>query len=133
MRAAIRLTGRLAVASIVFAVAALIPLGANAETGPTKVTLTAQQLGAPLSVAVLTCEPSGGTHPRAEDACAVMSATGGMIEEMPAQNPQALCPLIWRPVGVTATGLWNGKPIEYAKTFANDCVMRSQLGVVFDF
>ena len=134
LRAAIQLTTRVLVAGVVFVVAALVPVSASAAAGPTRITLTAQELGndSTFTTAVLTCDPVGGTHPTAGTACALLTEAAGAVEDVPTQDPHAVCPFIWRPVGVTATGLWQGRPVAFSKTFPNDCVLRSELGALFD-
>ncbi|MDA3647181.1 protease inhibitor [Saccharopolyspora indica] len=132
---AIQFIGRsFAVAALLLG-AVLVPTSANAEGAETRLNLTVQDLHGQTApeTATLTCEPAGGSHPAASDACAILVQAAGNIADVPTQSPNATCPLIWRPVAVTTTGLWNGTPIDYSKTFPNDCVLRSELGAIFDF
>ncbi|MER7011844.1 SSI family serine proteinase inhibitor [Saccharopolyspora sp. NPDC000359] len=132
---AIQLIGRSAAAAALVLGTALLPATAHAEGGAARLTLTVHDLHGETTPATttLTCSPAGGSHPTPAEACAVLDQVSGSIADVPTQAPGTACPLIWRPVAVTATGLWNGTPVDYSGTFANDCVLRSELGVVFDF
>ncbi|MBA8825113.1 hypothetical protein FHX42_002464 [Saccharopolyspora lacisalsi] len=80
----------------------------------------------------LNCSPAGGTHPKAKAACDALNSTGGKFKSLSA-NRDALCPLIYRPVTVTAKGTWNGTRVDYTEKFSNACVLHSHTGSVFDF
>jgi hypothetical protein len=82
---------------------------------------------------VLQCDPTGGTHPKAAEACADVAKAGGDLAQMPAgANPQA-CFMIYAPVTVTAQGKWQGQPVRFTKKYPNTCVMHDKTGSVFDF
>jgi Subtilisin inhibitor-like len=88
---------------------------------------------APEHTATLQCDPPGGTHPRAAEACADVSRAGGDLAQMPtSKNPRA-CFMIYAPVTVTAQGSWHGQPVRFNKKYPNTCVMRDKTGSVFDF
>ncbi|WP_159944124.1 MULTISPECIES: SSI family serine proteinase inhibitor [unclassified Nocardiopsis] len=76
--------------------------------------------------AILECGPAGGTHPRAEDACAAIAEAGSIAD---IRSTQRLCPLVYDPVIATAYG----DDGIYHETFANQCVLLSEKGPVFDF
>ncbi|WP_042432328.1 SSI family serine proteinase inhibitor [Streptacidiphilus anmyonensis] len=80
--------------------------------------------------AVLDCgaEP-GGTHPAPVAACATLRADGLDFTAKPAL--QVMCPDIVSPVTVTATGVWNGDPVDYQRTYTNQCLMQRATGVLF--
>jgi hypothetical protein len=81
---------------------------------------------------VLGCDPSGGNHPRAAEACEQLSKVDGQIEKISGQ-PGA-CPEIYDPVIVVAAGIWNGKPRHYRGEYSNQCVAKNATGgVIFDF
>ncbi|MFJ8732699.1 SSI family serine proteinase inhibitor [Streptomyces bauhiniae] len=42
-----------------------------------------------------------------------------------------LCPLIYAPVRARAHGRWNGRPVEYDRTYGNACELRAETGDVF--
>ncbi|GAB3725586.1 SSI family serine proteinase inhibitor [Nocardiopsis nanhaiensis] len=78
------------------------------------------------SLAALECDPAGGTHPRAEEACEAIEEAGGSIAEVDSSG--APCTMIYQPVTVTSTGYE-----EYEETFGNACVLDTTKGAVFDF
>lgn len=81
---------------------------------------------------VLDCGATpGGDHPDPEAGCAALRADGLDFTSKP--TLQVMCPDIVQPVTVTATGLWNGGPVDYEHTYANGCLMRRATGVLFDF
>jgi hypothetical protein len=77
---------------------------------------------------LLLCDPPQG-HPRAAEACAELAAAGGEIRDIPPKD--GICSLVYAPVTAQARGRWDGRPVEYEKTFANACVMRAETGAVF--
>ncbi|MGW7381932.1 SSI family serine proteinase inhibitor [Streptomyces sp. NPDC054794] len=79
--------------------------------------------------ALLLCDPPQG-HPHAAEACAELAAAGGDIGRIPPRE-DAVCALIYAPVTARATGVWQGRPVEYRETFANACVMTARTGSVF--
>ncbi|SEL19164.1 SSI family serine proteinase inhibitor [Streptacidiphilus jiangxiensis] len=82
--------------------------------------------------AVLTCgtEP-GGDHPAPVESCAALLADGLDFTSRP--GLQVMCPDLVAPVTVTATGVWNGRPVDYQHTYANGCLLRRATGVLFAF
>ncbi|GIH52265.1 Subtilisin inhibitor-like [Microbispora rosea] len=86
----------------------------------------------PARSAFLNCSPVGGSHPSAEKACAWLNRAG--------VDPSALrvnaaepCTMIYAPVTVTASGIWDGKYFQFGRTFGNDCELKSAAGALFDF
>ncbi len=73
----------------------------------------------------LDCDSAGGTHPRAEDACAMIEEAGS-IEEIPAEH--GMCTMEYRPISVDVVGAE-----EYDETFGNPCRLKLAKGAVFDF
>ncbi|GGM53332.1 protease [Longimycelium tulufanense] len=80
----------------------------------------------------LTCQPAGGTHPEPVFACNELASVDGDINKLDVRTDQA-CTFIYAPVTVTATGVWDGRKVEYKETFPNDCVLTSYTGHVFRF
>ncbi len=81
----------------------------------------------------LNCEPAGGSHPKALQACEDVAKSGGDLKAMPAAaNPRA-CFMIYAPVTVSAEGDWHGQPVRFTAKYPNTCVMRDKTGSVFDF
>ena len=87
----------------------------------------------PQHTVVLQCDPTGGTHPKAEEACADVSKAGGNLAQMPAAAKPQACFMIYAPVTVTAQGKWQGQPVRFTKKYPNTCVMHDKTGSVFDF
>ncbi|MGJ7906898.1 SSI family serine proteinase inhibitor [Actinopolyspora sp. H202] len=82
--------------------------------------------------ATLRCEPTGGTHPRAEEACEQLTNSEGEFGALQEErNP--MCPLVYRPVTVQATGMWRNQAVDHRETFSNKCEMRAKTGKVFEF
>ncbi|MBP2703397.1 hypothetical protein JOL79_06235 [Microbispora sp. RL4-1S] len=85
--------------------------------------------------AFLNCEPVGGSHPSAAEACRILGQAMENGRDDLARfdvNPGAICPMIWQPVTVTMSGIWNGKYVSMQHTFGNDCQRRAATGGLFD-
>ncbi|MFC5181765.1 SSI family serine proteinase inhibitor [Actinomadura harenae] len=80
---------------------------------------------------VLRCDPPGGDHPKAAQACADLTRSSGRFDHDPARNE--VCPMIYHPVIAQATGRWHSKGVRFRKRYGNDCVMRSRTARVFAF
>jgi hypothetical protein len=83
--------------------------------------------------ALLTCEPSGGTHPASDLACQSVSRANGNFGVLPNEHANAMCPLIYQPVTARAQGRWQHTDVNFSKTYPNACVLKAETGVVFDF
>ena len=81
--------------------------------------------------ATLRCEPSGGSHPQAVQACQELQAVDGQIAAIPERD--GFCTKEYNPVTVTAAGWWRGERIRYRETYSNPCVMRLHTGTLFQF
>ncbi|NUS30851.1 MAG: serine protease [Streptomyces sp.] len=77
---------------------------------------------------LLLCDPPQG-HGHAAEACADLTAVDGDITALPPKD--GYCPMVYAPVTAHARGEWNGRPVEYAETFSNGCVMAGRTGPVF--
>ncbi|MFI9394131.1 SSI family serine proteinase inhibitor [Streptomyces bauhiniae] len=78
--------------------------------------------------ALLLCDPPQG-HPKAAEACAELAAADGDFSRL--GDSGTLCPLIYAPVRARAHGRWNGRPIEYDRTYGNACELRAETADVF--
>jgi hypothetical protein len=87
----------------------------------------------PERTVTLQCYPSGGTHPKAAEACADVTKASGDLAQVPAQRNARACFMIYAPVTVSAQGEWNGQPVQFQEQYPNTCVMRDKTGSVFDF
>ncbi|MDN3021676.1 SSI family serine proteinase inhibitor [Streptomyces sp. S.PB5] len=77
---------------------------------------------------LLLCDPPRG-HGKAAEACAELDSVNGDIAALPPK--ETYCPMIYAPVTARARGQWDGRPVEYAETFSNGCVMTARTGSVF--
>ncbi len=125
---------------LLFACLALaIPLvPATAQAAPFSVPLPASglvlsvqpEMGA-LSTTQLSCEPAGGLHRHAEEACEQLLAVDGDFRRM--EDAGAMCTMELNPTKATLRGKWRNKKVDFQQVFSNPCVMRAFTGQVFDF
>ncbi|MFI6578805.1 SSI family serine proteinase inhibitor [Nocardiopsis sp. NPDC050513] len=73
----------------------------------------------------LFCDPPGGNHPHAEEACDLIYAFGSIKK---IDLGDSACPMIWDPVVARSEG-----SEHFKKTFPNKCVLLDVKGEVFDF
>lgn len=85
----------------------------------------------PTTVAVLTCEPAGGTHPEPAAACRDLTAAGGDFTKLPGDPFAGACPDVWQPVTATAFGWWQGRLTWYSRVYGNLCELQVTTGPVF--
>ncbi len=80
----------------------------------------------------LTCDPPGGDHPQAAEACKVLAAAGAKVFE-PVAKDQACTDLYGGPQTATVTGTYKGKPVdaEFARTNGCEIDRWEQLGATF--
>jgi subtilisin inhibitor-like len=79
----------------------------------------------------LDCDPAGGGHPRAAEACAILDAAGGEPDRIPA--PNTACILIYAPVLAEVRGDWHGTTVAWQHRYGNSCEMRRALGALIAF
>lgn len=129
-----------AILAAVVASAAAILVSAPAQAQPTtnglqNLTLTISQGESvvPDRTVTLTCGPTGGTHPRAAAACAIVDQVGGAGLEDMNLDPNAICTLEYNPYTVSVQGndhfLW----IDFVKTYDNPCVLNAHTGAFYQF
>lgn len=106
---------------------------AGSASGPSHLVLHMTSGPAAGRTVTLKCDPPGGTHPRALQACADVAKSKGDLQQMPAADSPRACFMIYAPVTVTAQGQWHGSSVRYTKRFPNTCVMRDKTGSLFDF
>lgn len=136
-------TARAATAlSVLAAIAA--PGVANADTSAEEHPSILKHSGFGLSVvdhadpakvrtAALSCDPDGGTHANPDAACDALEEAGGSFGELAQPDSPTMCPLIYKPVTVHASGVWKGQPVEFHQTYSNSCVLQAETGPVFQF
>ncbi|WP_189227348.1 SSI family serine proteinase inhibitor [Saccharothrix coeruleofusca] len=84
-----------------------------------------------IRTARLHCEPTGGDHANAAEACGALSEVDGRIEDLATET--AVCTFQYAPVRVTATGTWRGRERTFTSEYANSCLLRASTGPVFAF
>lgn len=85
-----------------------------------------------LSTTRLNCEPAGGSHKNAKEACDGLAPVEGDFTKMePALG--VACTMELNTTKATLKGKWRGKKIVFEQMFSNPCVMRVHTGKVFDF
>jgi hypothetical protein len=103
-------------------------------TAPSVLVLTFAQGERPEPVqraVALRCLPTGGDHPAPVAACRDLEIAGGDFTRLPISDEP--CTFEYRPVTVTAHGVWQGSMRSYSGTFPNRCVMIQRTGSVFPF
>jgi hypothetical protein len=93
--------------------------------------LTVQAPQQPERHRVLRCGPTGGDHPYAAQACGELDRARGNPAAVPGEP--RVCPYIYRPVTVTARGYWQGRLVDFAETYPNDCVLHARTGSLYEF
>ena len=104
----------------------LAPGAASAEQRPARYILSITDEFAGRSMTTtLACNPVGGAHPRAEDACADI-AEAGSIKAITSVG--GICTMHYRPFTVTVRG-----HERFEQTFSNSCLMVQAKRSVFGF
>ncbi|MFD9864971.1 subtilase-type protease inhibitor [Streptomyces alboflavus] len=137
--AALALGGLATAATAAPAPAATAAPAAASGFAPSELVLTvgygAKAADASIQRAVtLGCSSTGvGSHPDAPGACAQLHAVGGKFDKVTKAATNAVCTKEWKPIVVTAQGVWEGRRVSYEHTFANACAMTAGQGKVFNF
>ncbi len=84
-----------------------------------------------LSTTKLTCEPAGGTHRHAKQACDQLMPVEGDFRRL--EETGAMCTMELNPTKATLRGKWRNKRIDFQQVYSNPCVVRASTGKVFDF
>jgi len=84
-----------------------------------------------LSTTQLNCEPAGGLHKNAQEACDQLTPVEGDFRRLP--DSGALCTMELNPTKATLRGKWRNKRIDFQQVYSNPCVVRASTGKVFDF
>jgi Subtilisin inhibitor-like len=105
--------------------------GAEAPQASLRLTITHPDDAKGRRSVTLTCGPSGGTHPRAAEACAELTRSGGDIER--ASAPGSACTMMYAPVIAEATGHWQGRPVQFRAEYGNPCALAARTGTIFRF
>ncbi|MCT9931271.1 subtilase-type protease inhibitor [Planotetraspora sp. A-T 1434] len=85
----------------------------------------------PERYALLSCTPTAGARLARTEACDLLEkAKGDPANLQPSRD--TYCPMMFSPVTVTATGIWDGRFVRFEHTFGNACELRSTAGSIFD-
>jgi hypothetical protein len=99
----------------------------QAGSAKTRLTITvrASQTSAPKTW-TLTCDPAGGTLPKADQACAALATAAAKGQDPFAPTPKdQMCTQIYGgPETATVTGTWNGKKIDATFNRKNGCEIK---------
>ena len=124
-----------AAAAIAGITAFALPVSA-ASVAPDSVTslsnLTMTKSGSENRQVTLQCDPTGGTHPTPDDACTKLTAVNGQFGLLQ-PVPLVTCPTYYAPVTVTVTGYWKFQPVNFTRTYINDCDASVSSNYVFRF
>lgn len=86
----------------------------------------------PTRVAALWCNPTGGTHPQAAQACDQLTDANGHLHRIP-PDPGP-CTLEYAPVRLSAIGTWNSRIRRHHSIHTNRCLaIRETGGVIAAF
>ncbi|MFF8607730.1 SSI family serine proteinase inhibitor [Streptomyces sp. NPDC015346] len=113
------------------------PAGATNEPGTAppaanRLHLTVTDSTGTTREAWLGCRPTGGNHPFPEAACDAVREAGGDLDEL-VGVAAADCPMDYNPVEASAKGTLDSKPVEWKKTFPNECELNAETAPVFAF
>jgi hypothetical protein len=117
-------------APLVPATAAAAPLAAPLFPASGLVLSVRPEMGT-LSTTQLSCEPAGGLHKHAKEACAQLMPVEGDFRKL--EDTGAMCTMELNPTKATLRGKWRNKKVDFQQVFSNPCVMRAFTGKVFDF
>jgi Subtilisin inhibitor-like len=79
----------------------------------------------------LRCNPDGGDHPDVASACTALNQVDGDFIALAGED--GVCTREYRPVTVTANGVWRGQHTHYRATYSNRCMLIRGKGTVFEF
>ncbi len=128
---------RTMLAATSIAVLGLTGPASAAATGParpaatTNLTLAYMAEAGYAAAVSLTCEPSGGAHPRPGRACAKLAKVSGDPARL--KPVKTMCTMEYAPITAQITGTWRGRTVNWSATFGNRCDLTRHTGVLFAF
>lgn len=103
-----------------------------ASTVPSSILrLSTHETSGRIAATSLTCQPTGGSHPKRDAACAALIAADGDFARIKPRLQR--CTMLYAPVDVSAVGTWAGKPVSFHTTYPNKCMADAQSAGVFAF
>jgi hypothetical protein len=128
----IRTVVGVAAATAALLMGALLMGAAPAQATPqSRLTLTYLAQAGYADAVRLTCNPTGGPHPEAAQACAVLRSTGADPTRI--KPAQVMCMMLYAPVTAQITGTWRGGRVKWSHRYGNTCEMTRATGVLFKF
>ena len=111
------------------------PVGATEQPSESNLVITAYDssgfIAELIDEVVLKCEPAGGSHLDAVDACATLDSVDGDFEAL---RPQPIaCVLIYKPVYIEVGGNWRDRVVRFQRNYPNLCVAGAESDGVFRF
>jgi hypothetical protein len=79
----------------------------------------------------LTCDPAGGAHPRAAEACAVLATVSGRPGRI--EPAATMCTMEYAPITARVDGVWRGRTIKWSRTYPTACDMSRSTGALTAF
>jgi hypothetical protein len=79
----------------------------------------------------LSCNPTGGLHPEAAQACAILRSTGADPARI--RPAHVMCMMLYAPVTARLAGTWRGTRVRWSHQYGNSCEMTRATGVLFKF
>jgi hypothetical protein len=124
--------GEVIMINTVVAAAALLTAIAPVHAAPqSHLTLTYTAQAGQAGAVRLTCNPTGGAHPEAAQACAVLRSTGADPARI--KPAHVMCMMLYAPVTARLDGTWRGTRVRWAHRYGNSCEMTRATGVLFKF
>ncbi|MET8760917.1 SSI family serine proteinase inhibitor [Lentzea sp. NPDC004782] len=112
--------------------APVVPATAQAAPPPASgLVLSLQPEMGILSTTQLNCEPAGGLHKHAKEACDQLIPVEGDFRRLPGSG--AMCTMELNPTKAILRGKWRNKKVDFQQVYSNPCVVRAFTGEVFDF
>ncbi len=102
------------------------------DEAASRLTVTRRSPDRPAITRTLTCDPVGGDHPNAAEACAALTAVDDPFAPVP---PGTIATMIYGgPDTATVDGTWQGHPIhaEFSRTNGAEIHRWERLRPVFD-
>jgi hypothetical protein len=129
VRAAAAVAGVLALGCV------MAPAGAAEQQSESSLVLTMYEgtagTGPVIAEVTLKCDPTGGSHTTADDACATVDAVDGDFDALGSTGE--MCILIYDPVTVEVGGNWRDQVISFESAYGNSCFAGTESDGVFKF
>jgi hypothetical protein len=122
---------RTVVGAVAVTTALLVGAAPAQATSQSHLTLTYMAQAGYADAVKLDCNPPGGPHPEAAQACEVLRSTGADPGRI--KPAQVMCMMLYAPVTAQITGTWRGGRVKWSHRYGNSCEMTRATGVLFKF